>query len=382
VDRGPAPLDAKPESDLSISEPPSGPFFSGEARASRRIWQPERGAGQLVGAALTLGALIATLLGVQLASGADGLSRLVWVLFALAAFGGTVLAALLLLRLRSIRYSLDDGALGVSLLGTRLALPYTDIADVIFRPRDVIEAGGYERIWPGFYASLMMTSDGVWRSLATTPPHERVRIVTRSGSILAISPERPVLFVEALEAAMRASQRPPVSWLPADDLPPTPGGLPVRRASAAPAPATPRPASSAAAPRISALPTRAVYRILRARVVRGDPVASRLLALSLLVLIILVFISAWKVDSVNRPLAVKWNAEGEPTWFVRPDGFWLIDGVWIYPLTVAAVVAVNTALATLATAFQRTLEARLLMSAAFVVGCVMLVAMVRTTGLS
>jgi hypothetical protein len=124
-----------------------------------------------------------------------------------------------------------------------------------------------------------------------------------------------------------------------------------------------------------------VYRTFRERVVRGDPIASRLLALSLLVLITLVFLAAWKVDSVTRPLAVKWNPDGEPTWFVRPDGFWLVDGVWIYPATLAAIIAINAALATLAVTFERVREARLLLSAAFITGCIILVAMVRTTGL-
>ncbi|MEZ4569837.1 MAG: hypothetical protein R2849_05825 [Thermomicrobiales bacterium] len=123
-----------------------------------------------------------------------------------------------------------------------------------------------------------------------------------------------------------------------------------------------------------------VFVLFRDRIVRGDPVASNLLALSLLTLITLVFIAGWKSDAVNQPLPVHWDAEGQPSWYVRPDGFWIIEGVWLFLLTVAAIIAVNAALATLAAAYDRMAEARLLLSTSFVVGLVFLVAMVEATG--
>ena len=100
-----------------------------------------------------------------------------------------------------------------------------------------------------------------------------------------------------------------------------------------------------------------------------------------LLLIVLVFIAAWKVDSVIQPLAVKWNPSGEPIWFARPDGFWLIDGVWIYPVTAAAIVGVNTALATWPRRLDECLKLDYCCRVRSLSSGILLFSMIRTTGL-
>lgn len=354
--------------------------------ADRRIWRPEPGAGRLFGGALAAMAMLLQFLTIQQVVNSSGAVRVIWSLVALVVAGAAVYVVLLLVRMVTLRYVLDDEALVVSAFGQRIEVPYADITGVDFRPRDVIELDGYERYWPGYRDSISVTSDGPWRSVATTPPHERVRIRTGSGATVAISPERPVLFAEALDTARRGrAQRQPVTMTEVrDDDPPVPAGLPV---APLPQPAPPparQPANVAQSTtprRQFSIPRPLAYRIFRERIVRGDLIASRLLALCLLVLIVLVFMAAWKVDSVNSPLAVTWNADGEPTWFMRPDGIWIIDGVWIYPVTAGAVIAVNAALATLFMAMTRVVEARLVLAAAFVTACILLIGMVGTTGL-
>ncbi len=381
MDSGAGTLDVNPEPELPSTSSSDQSNFSHSQPDIRRSWEPERGAGQLVGAALSLTGILLTVIVADRASDTNGAGQLLWWLATLLFLVISCIAVFLLRQLRSVRYLLTDDALVTAFSGKRIEIPYREIGIVALRPRDVIDFEGYERYWPGYYDSLGNTSDGYWRSIATTPPRERVRIHTRDGSILAISPHRPVLFVEALDYLRHGSTRVAPAWPEDDEEPPGPLGLAIfTEPTAADAAERDRPLVGRGL-RLSGIPTPFAYRILRERIVRGDPVASRLLALNLLVLITLVFLAAWKVDSVIQPLPVKWNPSGEPTWTVRPDGFWLFDGVWIYPVTAAAIVGVNTALATLAAVFGRMLEARLLLSGAFISACFLLLAMIRTTGL-
>ncbi len=324
--------------------------------------------------------MILTLLCFQRVLAGAGFSRVLWGVPMLGAAAMTVGVGIQAVRLYTLRYTLDDAVLSIVSAGHQVRIPYREIDDVVFRPRDLIDVYGYERYWPGYYDSLNQTSDGYWRTFATTPPHERVRIRTTGGGTVAISPERPVLFVEALEAFRGGAGRP--AFVPPDaNAPPTPAALPATpMVEVPPAPTAPAPQRFAPRRQIR-FPRPLAYRLFRARIVDGDPVASRLLALSLLVLIVLVFMAAWKVDSVNTPLAVTWDANGEPTWFVRPDGVWIIDGVWIYPVAAGALIAVNCALATFAAALERPFEARLLLAAGFVTALMILAGMISTTGL-
>ena len=343
-------------------------------------WRPSRGPGQFIGIGLAAFCFLVACVAVFVAMNTTGLLRLFWLVAAFDGIAATTVLAVMVARLRSITYVLTGSHLVVQRLGARIAIRIEDIAGVVFQPRDVIVRRGYERFWPGFYDSTIVTNDGPWRSIATAPAHERVRIRTLQGGTIAISPDRPVFFVETLDA-MR--QHRPVS-IPigsvGDDFPlrstasPRVDPVPERRTEA-PIPATPQRASQGLAEDGTALG------ILRHRIVQGDLVASRLLALSILMLIVSLFIAAWKSDSVARPVAVRWNPDGDPTWYVRPDGFWLIDGIWIFPATGAAILAINTALAIFVAALGRTIEVRLLLATAFVVGFLLLVGLARATGL-
>ena len=344
-------------------------------------WRPEAGAGQIIGAGLFLVALVAVIVALQRAGDSAGLLRGFWILAGLASMACATGIAALVARLRTISYRLESAELVVSAVGLRLAVPYHDIVDVVFRPRDLIDTGSYERYWPGFYDSRRLTSEGDWRSVATTPPAERVRIRLRTGVTIAISPERPVLFVEALQGYRRGAVT----------------GDPVHQ-SAIPAPAqleitapeepdrqpayTPQmPPETRPGPIERAWSRRPVaIDLFRERIVRGDRAASNLLALNLIALIVLITVATWRSDAVNSPVPVHWDASDQPTWLASPDGFWVFEGIWIYPLTAAAVIAVNAALATLAAAAGRLPEARVLLAASFVVTLILLIGIWRATG--
>lgn len=352
-------------------------------------WRPEAGAGFVIGGALIAAAVVIALFALREAAYSSGPLTVVWLLLASAAGVGVVFVAGLLLRLRSLRYVLGPDALIVQRRGLRIVVPYEAIDDVVLRPRDRIELAGYERYWPGYYDALVATSEGPWRSLATTPPNRRVRIHSGNNPVLAISPERPVLFVEALETRRRlAAERrlgfmPPAespSWEELRDIPvPTPpvDRQPERRVTGEARrerlPGLPR----AELPAWLASP--AAWRVFRERIVRGDVVSSNLLALSLIVLIVLITLTAWRADATNSPVAVRWDASGQPVQWVRPDGFWIFAGVWIFPLTAAAVIVINAALATFAVICERLREARMLLATALPVELVLIAALWRAT---
>ncbi|CAN5591379.1 hypothetical protein BH23CHL2_BH23CHL2_10200 [soil metagenome] len=372
--------DDKPASALR-TDPVRDPGQQSSTVRPEATWPAEGSAGQIVGVVLFLFGLAVLLATWQRAGSSDGPDRLIWVLFGLAAAGGSVAVAVMVVRLRTMTYVMEDSQLVISTVGRRLTIPLDDIVDITFRPRDLIDITGYERFWPGFYDSMRATSEGYWRSIATTPPSERVRIRLRNGLTIAISPERPVLFVAALEK-FRRSAGAPVGWPVSSALEHSTGEDVVLAVPAeSPAgPASPRAQRSAGVFDRIRRNSPAAIAVFRERIVRGDLVASNLLALNLIALIVLTTITSWRGDAVNAPLAVHWDARGEPTWFVREDGIWIFEGIWIYPLTAAAIMAINSALATLAAAAGKMAEARLLLSASFVAILLLLVGLWRTTG--
>jgi hypothetical protein len=342
-------------------------------------WRAVRGSGQRLGTLLAGLSLAMTFVFALLAREASGATEVLWLFATVAGCLATVALVYLLLRLRSLTYTLTGSELIVAAIGLRLVISYTEIRGVVYRPRDVIEVDRYERFGPVFYDGLTNTSEGRWRSIATTRPSERVRINTFADNTIAISPERPVLFVEALEAGRRNDGSQAAQYVELEESPDRfDGDVPSpepQRVAISEEESCPGPSQGARVREPLAM------RVFRDRILRGDAFSSRLLAISLLILLTMVFIAAWKSDSVTRPLALRWDPDGEPTWYVRPDGFWLIDGVWIFPVTAAAVIVVNTALATLAAAFGRMIEARLLLAGAVMVSVILMIAIARATGL-
>jgi hypothetical protein len=343
-------------------------------------WRAEPGAGMLVGLALLLASVVVLALALQAATGAPAVARIFWFAIALVALGGAVVVGVLLVRLRSMRYTITGVGVVVAMRGQRIAVPYEDIVDVTFRPRDRIDIGGFERYWPGYYDAEVSTSEGVWRSVATTPPNLRVRLRLRDGRTLAISPERPILFVEALESFRRGARMPVRHEQPVIErlAPPVEAPAGVTGPARVPAmPPSPRLTPPPALPAWVVAPE--AFLIFRDRIVRGDRLASNLLALTLILLIVLVTVTVWRADAVGSPVAVHWNANGQPVRTVRPSGFWVFEGVWIFPVTAAAALAINAALATLAVVAGRLRAAQVLLAAVLPVEAILLIGLLRAT---
>lgn len=310
-----------------------------EYAPGKNEWRPAAGFGRLVGSGLIAFFGLAGVAALLLLLRADGAVRVLWLLMLLAAIGGIGGVAYLLKALASLRYVLTDDHLRIEWMREMRRVPYDDMLEVIYHLRERLELPGRERYWPGFYVSVVQTCGGVWRSYATVPPHRRIRITTPSA-VIAISPERPVLFIQELER--RRLGRPEGALVePRSDI-----------AVAAPAHAPSR--RPAAARRARAMPFQRSIDMLRKDLLHDRP-ASTLVAIGIIIPVFMLAYTFNEVDFLPDNLPLHWDANG------NLDRTGDASSIWTLPLLALTVLVVNTGLATLVLPFDRVV-ARLLVS--------------------
>lgn len=347
------------------------------------VWYPAPGPGKLVGVLLMVGlGLPAAFALFQLIVSDLLLARIIWGIVLTGLVVAILVVGYLLRGLASIRYVLTPYHLRVEWQRETLVVPYSGMEAAIYRREQPVRLPVREPYWPGFYVSAIDTADGSWRAIATTRPRQRVRIVTRTGTV-AISPDRPIRFLNELEQRRRAALseteetgREPVEYEP----------VPTAVDQPEPADSGPAPASQP-----ETVPSRAgvadgdvepesqpvqptarswdyAYRRLFRTELLGDRFSSDSVALGVIILVLLTIYTVYSIDNQFEPLPIHWNADGEPDQFVRPRGLWL------FPLMAGVVLAINTALATLAVTVDR-FAARLLVGATPVAQLVIAVAL-------
>lgn len=322
---------------------PHDPWSAGswprEVVLGRSIWHPAAGYGRLIGltfiGCLALIALLSMLLLIQ----DRGAVRVIWgVVFAGAA--SAIAGVTYLLRgLATIRYVLGDDHLRIEWRRMVRRIPYDDMLQVTYHLRDAVELPDREPYWPGYRVSTIRTRDGVWHSYATVPPHRRVRITTPVATF-AISPERPVLFIQELERRRLGT---PLTVAP---------GVRVA-ASEVPDLKPARPRQAGVAARVSA-PVRESLDIFR-REILTDGIASTLVAIGVIIPVFILAYTFNEVDFLPEQIPLQWSAQGEP---VRVGSS---ATIWALPLLALTVLVVNAALATFVIQFDR-VAARLLVS--------------------
>lgn len=313
--------------------------WQGAFGPGRNVWRPAAGYGRLFGGVLI--ALIGAtgLLALALLINSDGAIRVLWLLFLLAALVGMGGIGYLLRGLATMRYVLTEDHLRIEWLRETRRIPYDDMLEVIYHLRDRVALPGRERFWTGFYVSTVQTAGGVWRSYATVPPHRRVRITT-SAAVIAISPERPVLFIQELE---RRRRRTPAGLAAAPDAPQV-SSVPVR----------PRLPRAATARRARTLPFQQSIDLFR-RDLLADRIASTLVAVGVIVPVFLLAYTFNEVDFLPDRIPLHWNAHGAADRFGDPSS------IWVLPLMALTILVVNTGLATIVLRFDR-VAARLLVA--------------------
>ncbi|MDI3340981.1 MAG: DUF1648 domain-containing protein [Sphaerobacter sp.] len=285
-------------------------------------------------------------------------------LVAVGALVFALLAALLgylLYGYLSIGYEFGDRTLEIRWAGRRYTI---DLAAVEYMGPavEVLEErpGRWQRFWPGYYVGVRRDAIGPVRVVATLPLRRQL-LVSTGEEHFAISPERPVLFVEEYGRLRRALDAQRTGGLPTVE----PGQGAQRLADAGwtmqypiitPARGAP-PAEGAPAPAAHqiAAPGRGVSPLLRP-VLLTDLVAVGFLALAILLNLSIVAYILLRYDSIPQSIALHWNVNGLPDRIGSPRE------IWTLPLMTGLVTLANFAMAWSIVTFDR-FAARFLLGA-------------------
>lgn len=309
----------------------------------------------------------------------------VWValvVFALltALFGSLVYGYL------TIGYELGERFLVIQWAGRRDVIPLQEIKHI----GPAIEAleehpGRLQPFWPGYYVGKQAGKSGPVRVVATLPLRRQLLVSTENRQF-AISPERPVLFVEEFGRLRRALDLQRSGMVPTVE----PGAGARRLADAGwtmPYPvvapghsAEPTTGQAVGAPVPGAtadLPAarseaftrgRDVSPVLRPMLL-NDTTALSLLAVAVLLNVLMVGYILIRYDSIPPSIALHWNVNGLPDRIGSPRE------IWTLPLITGIVTVANFGLAWSIVTFDR-FAARFLLAATGVVQLVAWVAVI------
>jgi hypothetical protein len=269
----------------------------------------------------------------------------------------------------TMRYELTADQLTIRWASTQHDIPIGAVHEIVPAVERLDpNPPGWQRFWPGYYVGEQATLSGLVTIVATLRPRRQLLLVTRDYQF-AISPERPVLFLEAFAqlrcALQEASPDKADEWQPAvltarfveaGWTTPYPAARPKKvvaesttggedsvRAVAA--------GSSAALPRLW-----------------SDPIASGLLIAALVIDIGLTLFIFVRYNSFPQSLAIHWNSSGVA------DRFAPTRQIWSIPLITWLVTIANIAFAWFVDAFDR-FAARFLLAASLVVEFAALIAL-------
>ncbi len=235
---------------------------------------------------------------------------------------------------------------------------------------DVLEEhpGRWQRFWPGYYVGSRRGPKGRVRVVATLPLSRQLLIATADRAF-AISPERPVLFVEeygrlrrrldlqrtggfpTVERGEGARRLASAGWtmeFPALTLPPRPTFDELDDANET----APGPSQRAA---LAAARSADVSPALRPLLL-ADRVALAVLAVAVLLDVLLVGYILLQYDRIPPTIALHWNVNGLPDRIGSPRE------IWTLPLITGIVTIANFGLAWSVESFDR-FAARLLLGA-------------------
>lgn len=272
------------------------------------------------------------------------------VLFTVVAVG----AAYLVYGYTTIGYAFGDDVLEIRWAGRRYPI---DLASVTYigPAIEVLEErpGRWQRFWPGYYVGVRQEKVGPVRVVATLPLRRQLLISTDTEHF-AISPERPVLFVEEYGRLRRALDAQRTDGFPT--VAPGQGAqrlaeagwtmqYPVIAPGRGPRGEQPEAASATGSYQIAA-PGRGVSPLLRP-VLLADRVARLFLAMAILLNLLMVGYILLKYDSIPQSITLHWNVNGLPDRIGSPRE------IWTLPLITGLVTLANFGLAWSIVTFDR-----------------------------
>lgn len=269
----------------------------------------------------------------------------------------------------TMRYELTADQLTIRWAGNRHEIPIDAVQEIVPAVERLDpNPPGWQRFWPGYYVGEQATLSGLVMIVSTLRARRQILLVTREYQF-AISPERPVLFLEAF-AQLRGGLGPgspesTAEWQPAE--------LTARFVEAGwttPYPAT-RPGKADAgiiAGRTSsaqAIEAGGPFALPR---LWSDPVASGLLIAALVIDIALTLFVLVRYNSFPQTLAIHWDSGGVA------DRFAPTRQIWTIPLITWLVTIANIAFAWFVDGFDR-FAARILLAASLAVELIALIAL-------
>ena len=261
----------------------------------------------------------------------------------------------------TIRYELTADQLTIRWTGKRFEIPIGSVQQIVPAVERLDpNAPGWKRFWPGYYVGEQASLSGLVTIVATLRPRRQLLLVTRDHHF-AISPERPVLFLEAfaqlrgaLEGAVIGAKS---EWQPA--------ALTARFVEAGwttPFPATESEPAVAGKDVVSRPLGQAFESGGSAALPRlwSDPISSGLLIGALLIDIAITLFILVRYDRFPSALAIHWNSSGVA------DRFAPTRQIWSIPLITWLVTVANVALAWFVDTFDR-FAARFLLAASLAI---------------
>jgi hypothetical protein len=333
------------------------------------VWPAAPSFGLLFGIALAVLLLALALLGLLQGRASSGGARAGWLLAFVAAIAAFAATLWLVQGLRSIRYVFAGDDLVVQWMRRRRVVPLRHVLEVRYEPHLPVRLRGWEPIWPGYYVSTTATPDGIWRSIATLAPHRRVRIVT-PAALVAISPDRPILFLAELERrrqALGASMEGDAAGarlqfeIAREDAD-RPSAVPVT-------PVTARVSARGRGMGVDRRWTYAWRNLFRERLL-GDQVSSALIATGVVLPILMAGYLFNQYEALPDVVPLHWDANGEIDRTGPPRS------LWILPTIAVLMLVVNTTLAAAIVVLDRFL-ARLLTATTPVAQTIVLIALIR-----
>lgn len=269
----------------------------------------------------------------------------------------------------TMRYELTADQLTIRWARTQHDIPISAVQEIVPAVERLDpNPPGWQRFWPGYYVGEQATLLGLVTIVATLRPRRQLLLVMRDYQF-AISPERPVLFLEAfaqLRCALQdASPDNAAEWQPAT--------LTARFVDAGwttpyPAPHPKKVVAESATDGGVSVHAGRTGRAAALPRLWSDPIASGLLVAALVIDIALTLFIFIRYHSFPQTVAIHWNSTGVA------DRFGPTRQIWSIPLIAWLVTIANIAFAWFVDAFDR-FAARFLLAASLAVELAALIAL-------
>jgi hypothetical protein len=250
------------------------------------------------------------------------------------------------------------------------------------------EGAGWQPFWPGYYVGKRNLEIGTVSVIATLPPRRQVLISVADGRHFAISPERPLLFMEAFtrwhaqamhsEGATQSGTGVPgvaerfveAGWTTEFTTHPVAAATGESPAGPRESAIDGRPDSTSESPqtRVFRSPPSATSPLLRPTILR-DPVALTFTVVGVLTTAAMVVYILTQYQDIPPSLTLHWNVDGLPGRVGEPRE------IWVLPTIAGLVLIANLGLAWSIALFDR-FAARLMLGSTICVHVVTWVALI------